>query len=148
VSAVVAPGCRVSFHYRLSLASGEEFESTFGDEPMMIEIGSDEFVPALEFLLTGLKTGDRERYEIGAGEAVFGYHDEELVQEIDRADFPAGAAPEAGMMFVFATPMGEEVPGVVQELSGDKVLVDFNHPLIGHDLVFEAEILDVQPATA
>ena len=43
----------------------------------------------------------------------------------------------------FATPGGEEIPGAILEVREDSVQVDFNHPLAGHEISFEVEILEV-----
>jgi len=42
----------------------------------------------------------------------------------------------------FQSPEGE-LPGVIKSVRDETVQVDFNHPLAGRDIVFEAEILDV-----
>jgi len=36
------------------------------------------------------------------------------------------------------------LPGVVESVLGDRVTVNFNHPLAGRDLVFKVEILNVE----
>ena len=41
----------------------------------------------------------------------------------------------------------EELPGVVKTVEGDRVEVDFNHPLAGRTLTFEVEVLNVTPIT-
>jgi len=43
----------------------------------------------------------------------------------------------------FTTPAGDELPGTVVEVDDEQVLVDFNHPLCGHAMDFEVEILAV-----
>jgi len=145
MNAVIDNGSRVTFHYRLKLKDGNELESSFGAEPLTLVVGEGELAPALEFLLQGLKTGDHESYEVGGEQAVFGYPDEESVQDIALSDFPADIPVEAGTLYGFSTPAGDEVAGVVREIKGESAQVDFNHPLIGHDFMFEVEILDVEP---
>ncbi|GAM62770.1 FKBP-type peptidyl-prolyl cis-trans isomerase slpA [Vibrio ishigakensis] len=39
-----------------------------------------------------------------------------------------------------------EIPGIITEIAGDSVTVDFNHPLAGRDVVFDVEILEVETA--
>ncbi len=146
MSRAVRQGDRVTLHYRLRIAGGPEFESTFGGEPAVVVVGAGELPEALEFLLLGTRPGDRERYEIGADQWIFGEHDEERVQRLAREDFAEDLPPEEGTVYVFTTPAGDELPGVVRAIDDEGVTVDFNHPLVGHDLVFEVEILDVAPA--
>ena len=37
------------------------------------------------------------------------------------------------------------MPGVVVEIDDEHVMVDFNHPLAGHQITFAVKILDVIP---
>jgi FKBP-type peptidyl-prolyl cis-trans isomerase SlpA len=53
--------------------------------------------------------------------------------------------PEPGQVIGFTTPFGDEVPGLVQVVDKDGVKVDFSHPLAGHDLLFDVEIVSVSP---
>ncbi len=41
---------------------------------------------------------------------------------------------------------GSEMPGVIREISGDSITVDFNHPLAGHQVHFDIDVLEVNPA--
>ena len=41
-------------------------------------------------------------------------------------------------------PDGTELPGLIREVAGDSVTVDFNHPLAGQQVEFEVEILEVR----
>ncbi len=52
--------------------------------------------------------------------------------------------PEPGLVVSFAGP-GGELPGVVRSIEGDLVVVDFNHPLAGKELIFDVSILKVEP---
>ena len=51
------------------------------------------------------------------------------------------------MVMSFADKAGTELPGVVKAIDGDRVEVDFNHPLAGRTLTFDVEVLDVTPIT-
>jgi len=35
------------------------------------------------------------------------------------------------------------LPGVIKEIAADYVIVDFNHPLAGKEIIFKARIADV-----
>jgi FKBP-type peptidyl-prolyl cis-trans isomerase SlpA len=47
------------------------------------------------------------------------------------------------MIIGFAMPDGSEMPGLIREVVGDSVTVDFNHPLAGQTLTFSIEIVEV-----
>jgi FKBP-type peptidyl-prolyl cis-trans isomerase SlpA len=65
-----------------------------------------------------------------------------------RSEFPADMQLEVGMIIGFSTPSGEEVPGAIQEIKDDEIVVDFNHPLAGHEVIFDVEILEVKPGVS
>ena len=53
-------------------------------------------------------------------------------------------ALEVGLVVSFADKSKAELAGVVKELTDDKVIVDFNHPLASRDLLFEVDIISVR----
>lgn len=40
-------------------------------------------------------------------------------------------------------PDGSELPGLIRDVVGESVTVDFNHPLAGQTLTFNVEIVQV-----
>jgi FKBP-type peptidyl-prolyl cis-trans isomerase SlpA len=144
--AVIGPGARAVLHYRVSFSDGREVDSSFDDEPLTLLVGSGEMAEGLEQLLMGLKAGDRRRFEVEAWRDVFGEYDSERVQELDLSDFPDEMDVAPDSVVAFDTPDGEQIAGVIRQVDDGKVTVDFNHPLIGQNFVYEVEILDVQPA--
>lgn len=140
---VIGPKSRVRLHFRLQLADGTEVDASAGAEPVSVTLGQGELIEGLERRLLGLRPGDRQRFEIPALEA-YGPIEEGTLSSLPRSDFPPEVEPVPGAVIAFATPQGEEVPGTVVAVSETDVLVDFSHPLAGHDLVFEVEILSVE----
>ena len=57
-----------------------------------------------------------------------------------------GMDPQVGMQFR-ATTEGGEQSVIIIDVSDDHVVVDGNHPLAGHALAFEVEIVSVREAT-
>ena len=55
---------------------------------------------------------------------------------------------QPGLIIGFSTPAGDEVPGTVREVGDDTVLVDFNHPLAGREIIFDVKVLDVKRVDA
>lgn len=92
--------------------------------------------------LFGLKAGEKQSLKIGP-ENGYGYPDPENVHAMDLGDFPDDMEIETGMIVSFAMPDDEEYPGMIKEVGSEQVTVDFNHPLAGHELLFEVEILEV-----
>jgi FKBP-type peptidyl-prolyl cis-trans isomerase 2 len=140
----IQSGSRVTLHYTLSLADEAVVDSTRGAEPITFQIGSGALIEMLERQLFGLHAGEQRRFEISAVESQLPAS-AEAIQAMARSDFPAELAIEPGQVLGFVMPSGEEVPGLIVNISAIEVTVDFSHPLAGRDLIFDVEILSVEP---
>ena len=141
----IEPGSRVSLNFRLSLADGTLAEASAPGEPWTVTLGRGDLFEALELCLLGLRAGERRRYEIPAHQA-YGPASDDVIHTLPRSTFPSELGVEAGQVIGFTTPAGQEIPGQVLSVTDTEVTVDFCHPLAGHDLVFEVEILTVEPS--
>lgn len=145
--ASVGPGMRVTLHFSLHQASGEEIDSTRQRAPATFEVGDGSLLPGFEEAIFGLTAGEGGSFEVPP-ERGFGQRNPENVQRMPRASFAADMALEPGLVVSFADAAGAELPGVVREIvpgdDGEEVLVDFNHPLAGQVLRFDVDVLRVE----
>ena len=146
-AAVVTPGSFLTLHYRLSGPAGDII-NTFDDKPATLTLGTGELSPAVEQRLLGLEEGVRAVFQIPAGEA-FGERNPEMVQWVARRLLNEMGDPNeryaAGDVVQFPTPDGlGQYAGSVREVRDDgAVLFDFNHPLAGQSVTFEAHVIGV-----
>lgn len=138
-------GSTVTLHLALTLEDGTVAETTFGAEPHTFTMGDGSLVHGLELALYGLRPGASQRLVLRPEQA-YGPRDPRRIQCLPLARFADGMTPEPGQVIGFETPDGDALPGSVLSVTDEEVEVDFNHPLAGHTLVFEVEILDVVPA--
>lgn len=143
----VQPGSFLTLHYRLSGPDGAEVVSTFGDKPATLSIGAGQLAPAIEQHLIGLEEGASARFDLPAG-AAFGERSADLLQRVKLSLLRELGDPDAtydvGDVVQFPTPDGQgSYAGVVREVGADWLLFDFNHPLAGQPVRFEAQILGV-----
>ncbi len=140
-------GSTVTMHFTLRLVQDDFLvDTTDGGEPMTFVVGDGDWLPAMEEKLLGLKAGDTRRFDIPAEDAYGSAEiEEENLQNIPVSDFPPDMELAPGLVLGFTTPDGEEVPGTIMGMTDEIVTVNFSHPLAGHDLVFEVEILEVAP---
>ncbi len=124
---------------------GTVAENSFNDEPMQFVVGDGTMIEGLESVLYGLQVGDRKKLTLNFNDA-FGESSSENVHTLTRSEFSPDFQLAPRQIIGFTTPSGEDVPGTILEVLEDEVIVDFNHPLAGHDLVFEFEIIDVKSA--
>lgn len=131
-------------HFSISLEDGTVAETTREDnEPIEFVMGDGTLIEGLELALYGLNPGDKQTITIEPRLA-FGFHDPSNVHVMQRNEFPGDMQLKRGVIIEFNTPAGDEVPGTILEVNGDEVKVDFNHPLAGHEITFEVEILSVE----
>ena len=136
---------QVTMHFTLCLADGEVVDSTKGKQAATFVIGDGNLLPGFEKPLFGLKSGDKRSVMIGA-EQGFGPHREENVQKFKRDLFErimSVDSLEPGVVVNFSDAAKSELPGVIQQVQDDYIVVDFNHPLAGKELTFQVEILEV-----
>jgi len=141
----ISPGSTVTLHLSLTLEEGTVAESTFDDEPLTFTLGDGTLVEGLELGLYGLKAGATQRLVLEPQQA-FGLHDPDKLHRLGREEFPAELQLQPGVIIGFDTPSGEELSGTLVSLTDETVVVDFNHPLAGRVVVFEVEIIAVEPA--
>ncbi|WP_428603996.1 FKBP-type peptidyl-prolyl cis-trans isomerase [Sedimenticola sp.] len=138
----ITPSGEVTLHFAIALCDGTVITTTFDDEPVTLTLGTGNLTENLEKTLYGLKPGEKQSLILEVDNA-FGPRDEEKAYSMPRSAFPADMALEPELVVSFATPAGDELAGIVQELDDEQVKVDFNHPLAGHDIVFTVEIISV-----
>ena len=148
----VGPHAHLTLHYRVALADGgAEIISTFGGRPATLQLGCGQLAEALEQRLIGLCEGDERSFEIGEGEA-FGQRHPDLLQSFSRQFFDAHAEQEPGSDYLPGDIVrirgegGEQVAGVIKSIDGQRVVMDFNHPLAGRAIVFDVRLLGVLAA--
>ena len=106
----------------------------------------------MEACLLGLEEGTRATFELPEG-AAFGARNPEMQQWLARKVLTQMGDPlesyNAGDVVQFPTPDGQgQFAGVVLQLRGDTqaeqaVLFDFNHPLAGQPVSFEAQLIGI-----
>jgi len=134
--------------YRILDLDGVVVEDS-DDEPIVIKVGDNRLPVIVNQTLLGKRVGDELRLSINAADEAFGDYDENMIQPVARSEFSDLGEIDVGMLLEFSLPNGEGMVGYVSALSDDEVSVDFNHPLIGRDCVYEIHVVafsDSDPA--
>lgn len=134
----------VSIHYTLTNDSGEQLDSSRGEEPLLYLHGAGNIISGLEAALVGKSVGDSFKVTIPPEDA-YGELSPDMVQVVSKKMFD-GMELEIGMQFHADVSHGSGVI-TITEINGDDVTVDGNHPLAGETLNFDVEVVDVRPAT-
>lgn len=142
----IQPGSFLTLHYRLSGPQGDII-NTFGGPPATLSLGNAELSPAIEARLLGLTEGVHTTLELAAGEA-FGERNPEMLQWVPRQVLAKFGEPDAvyevGEVLEFSAPENTgKYAGAVCQVADDAVLFDFNHPLAGHAVSMEVQVIGV-----
>ena len=138
----IQAGTSVTLHFSLALENGHIVDSNFEGNPATFSVGDGNLLPGFESRLLGLAVGD-EREFIISPENAFGQHNAQNVQAVDRGNFDESEL-EIGSILSFQNGDGE-LPGVIIALEENQVMVDFNHPLSGKNIVFQVKIVEINP---
>ena len=138
----IQTGTTVTLHFSLALENGHIVDSNFEGNPATFSVGDGNLLPGFESSLLGLEVGD-EREFIISPENAFGQHNAQNVQAVDRGNFEESEL-EVGSILSFQNGDGE-LPGVIIAFEEDQVMVDFNHPLSGKNIVFQVKIVEITP---
>lgn len=136
---LVRENSEIEISFSLSIFEGPMVEETEEGETFRFTIGDGTFLNSLDELLVGLEVGTTGTFIVSPDDA-FGQRSSENFQTMSRQDFPVDMPLEEGHVIGFDTPTGDEVPGKIEKVDGDDILIDFNHPLAGLSVVFKAKI--------
>ncbi len=131
-------GDTVTINYTIQLEDG----SKIGDRKpmsMAFTIGSGEVFPALDEAIIGMGLNQVRTVTISP-EQGYGDYNENLVLQVEKAVLPDDMALIPGRTVQYQTRDGQRTNFVVQEVSGDRVTLDGNHPLAGQMLMYEVEL--------
>ncbi len=142
----VGPDTRVTLHFSILLETGEEIDSTRRSRPATFTVGDGSLLPGFEQALFGLSAGADEQIPYPPRGTASASSARRTSASCRLRSLRSDLIPEPGLVVSFAGP-GGELPGVVRSVEGELVVVDFNHPLAGKNLIFDVSILKVEPVS-
>ncbi|TKX33788.1 FKBP-type peptidyl-prolyl cis-trans isomerase [Campylobacter taeniopygiae] len=136
----------VSMFYELKDANTQEvLESNLYAQPISFIVGKGQILESLEEEIMKLDCPSNSdvliKKEKGLGE-----YDANAIQTLPKEQF-AGIDLKIGMELFGEGENGETVRVSVKEINENDVVVDYNHPYAGRDLLFSLNIVDVRPAS-
>lgn len=133
----------VRVHYTGKLQNGQVFDSSVEREPLEVQLGQGSLIPGFENGLVDMEVNEKKTVTIPKEEA-YGEVRDELFHSVKKEELPENIAPEVGMGLVAKNPDGSEYQLRVAKVEDDHVILDGNHPLAGHDLVFDLELVEIK----
>ena len=138
----IKSGDLVKVNYEGRFLDGEVFDTSAEREPLEFKAGSDQLIPGFSGAVIGMTAGEKKTVTLPAADA-YGDHRPDLVQRVGADQLPEGV--EVGH-HLSAGAGDQSIRVVVQEMDDEGAVLDANHPLAGKTLIFDIEIVDIQPA--
>jgi len=120
-------------------------DSNVGGAPLVFMFGKGQIIPGLENGIMDMTIGDKADILVKPADA-YGELNDEAFQEVPKDQF-AGIDLQIGMPLYGQGEDGGTVQVAVKEIGEDTVILDFNHPLAGKDLMFSVTINNVRDAS-
>lgn len=131
---------------------GKIIEILDENRPLNFIYGTGRLLPVFESNIAPLIKGDSFSFKLDA-EMAYGERREEMIVNVPVSVFETDGKLNEDICYV-----GNEVPmmdsegnplnGIINEITGDHVRMDFNHPMAGSGLYFTGKIMDVREASA
>lgn len=103
--------------------------------PLVICLGQNMILPAIDDFLIGKEVGKSYTLEL-IPEKAFGTRKKELIRTMPLSVFSKhNINPQQGMIFTF-----DNLLGRISAISGGRIIVDFNNPIAGKEVVYELKI--------
>jgi len=135
-------GDKVRIHFTGKTQEGDVFASSHGNEPLEFKIGEGNLLPGIEKAVEGMGKGEQKTVTLSPEEG-YGERHDELILDVNRAEFPKEFQPEVGMHLQVPQPDGSFVIFEVLDVSNNSVKIDANHPLAGKILTFDLHLLEI-----
>jgi len=141
----VQDGVVVSMEYTLKI-DGEQIDSSEGQGPLQFLAGHGNIVAGLESEMKGMKIGDSKNVVVAPADG-YGEFDAEAFMDVPSNQFPSDMKVEEGMELTVRDDKGEGRYARVENVEGETVRLNFNHPLAGDELHFDVKITALREPT-
>ncbi|MGD8613609.1 MAG: peptidylprolyl isomerase [Desulfobacterales bacterium] len=133
----------VKIHYSVKYDDDQVFETSRGGSPLQFEIGSGSVLPRLEKEVIGMNVGDKKAFTLSPEER-YGKSQPDLIGTVKKSSFPDHITPIVGQQLKIELPNGESMPVTVTDIEDENVTLDGNHPLAGHTVELEVEMMEIK----
>jgi len=141
----VENGVVVSMEYTLHV-DGELLDSSEGHGPLQYLAGYKNIVAGLEDAMMGMGIGDSKDVVVAPADG-YGEFDESAFLEVSKDQFPKDMKLEEDLELTVRDESGEGRYARIETIEGEKVRLNFNHPLAGEELHFNVKVVSLREPT-
>ncbi len=141
----------LTYVLRKDSKDGDLLEEVKDDRPLTFLYGGGSLLPKFEENISGLAVGDNFSFDLKAEDA-YGLVNEDAIVNVPKAAFEVNGKVDDNLLKLGNTiPMqdnaGNRLNGIVVDITGESVKMDFNHPLAGDNLFFSGTVESIREAT-
>lgn len=138
-------GSTVTLLFTGKLEDGTVFGYATPEEPMVFQTGMDLAIDGFESAVLEMnEVGEKKTFTVSQYDA-YGEYLDDFTTVIPAEQLPKRNV-QVGQRIRMFSDEGEPAIATVLEATPNEVKLDMNHPLAGHDLTFEVEILKIEDA--
>jgi FKBP-type peptidyl-prolyl cis-trans isomerase 2 len=135
----IVSGKKVTIQYTTKI-NGQIVENP--TQPVTFVIGKGIIIPGFEKKLMGLKKGEEKLITLTPQEG-YGLEIKEAIQTFPKASFKDKVLTKGAIIQIKSSD-NKTYPAVVNEVTDDKVVLNFNHPYAGKTLQIDVKVIDIQ----
>ena len=140
----------VAVDYKLTV-DGQIADQSRPGQPLEFVFGTGMLLPKFEEAILGKEPGEKVAFTLEPKDG-YGEFIADAVVDLPKNIFMVDGKLAEDILFVGSqVPMsdaqGNRMMGVVKEVGGETVKMDFNHPMAGKTLNFEVEVVSVRDVT-
>jgi peptidylprolyl isomerase len=109
-------------------------------------LGENEVLPGLELAVIGMEVGDQKTVTVPP-EQGYGVHQQKLVEVVDIDALPKGLTLAVGDKLEVTAADGTVFQMEIMSRDEQTVTLDANHPLAGHSLILQIEVVSIDRPT-
>jgi len=136
----VKKGDKVKLSYTLKLQNGTAFETSETHGPLEFVVGEGKVMDPLDEGVIGMSIGESRAIQIPADRG-YGPRKEERVFQMAKTKAPVYY--EVGKTVTVHRADGKALSVTIVGENEEAFIIDGNHPLAGHDLIFEVTLISV-----
>ncbi|MFO8055648.1 MAG: FKBP-type peptidyl-prolyl cis-trans isomerase [Bacteroidales bacterium] len=135
-------GDKVKVHYTGKLDDDTVFDSSVAKEPLEFELGSGQMIKGFDEAVEGMEPEEKKSVKLTPGQA-YGEKRDELMVTVSKEEVFKDMDVKVGQKFEIPQKEGQNVIVEVDEINGDNVVLNANHPLAGKDLYFDIQLIEI-----
>lgn len=120
-------------------------DSNMGGDALIFMFGKGQIIPGLENGIINMTAGEKSDILVKPDDA-YGEYNGDATQEVPADQF-AGIDLAIGMTLYGQAEDGGTTQVTVKEIGADTIVIDFNHPLAGKELMFSIKLNSVRDAS-